>query len=184
EGLRYYNYGFGHYILLRESIWQATAAKLDLFNDPKVKNIANYGSNIEIVNGVYPAISDSGEGDKPNAGMMTYLSRILGLGLARYDTIAFKPSGVDIRNEIMMTFPNSSSAANVGVQTDNEMLRSFFDQTGVLICRPMPSSSSKTGIAFKGGNNAESHNHNDIGSFTIVQGKQIMVGDPGSIAYT
>jgi hypothetical protein len=38
-------------------------------------------------------------------------------------------------------------------------------------------------VALKGGNNDESHNHNDIGSYTIVQGKQIMAGDPGVIPY-
>jgi hypothetical protein len=54
----------------------------------------------------------------------------------------------------------------------------------VLISRPLPDTSCDLGIAFKGGNNAESHNHNDVGSFTIVLGKEIMVGDPGAIPYT
>lgn len=184
EGMRYYNYGFGHYVLLRESIWQATAGQLDLFNGPKVRKIASYAPNLEIVNNVYPTISDASEGDKPDADLMTYLSRNLGLGLTKYDTLTFKANTVDIRNEIMMAFPNSSSEFNPGVGTDKVMIRSFFDQTGVLVCRPRPCSIFNIGVALKGGNNAESHNHNDIGSYTIVQGNQIMVGDPGAIPYT
>ena len=69
-------------------------------------------------------------------------------------------------------------------RSEEQVIRSYFDQTGVLITRPIPGSYCKMGVAFKGGNNNESHNHNDVGSFTIVSGKEIMVGDPGAIPYT
>lgn len=186
EGMTYYSYGFGHYILLRESIWQATGGKLDLFNDPKVQKIANYAPNLEIINGVYPAISDSQEGVKPDDDMMIYLNRSVGLGLARYDILANKAATSDIRRSVMMAFPNSATKPKAGKvnRESGSGIRSFFDQTGVLVCRPVPGSSSDMGVAFKGGNNGESHNHNDVGSFTIVQGNQIMAGDPGKIPYT
>ncbi|MCD8029919.1 MAG: heparinase II/III family protein [Bacteroides sp.] len=35
------------------------------------------------------------------------------------------------------------------------------------------------GVSFKGGNNAENHNHNDIGSYTVALGKETMLGDQG-----
>jgi hypothetical protein len=186
EGIGYYNYGFGHYILLRESIWQATGGKVDLFTNPKVQKIAKYAPGLEIINGVYPAISDSHEGAKPDASIMTYLSRNLGLGLIQYDTLTYEGKTDDIRNNVMMVFPNSASVSGPGnvKQTGEAAIRSFIDQTGVLVSRPIPGSSCNIGVAFKGGNNAESHNHNDVGSFTIVQGTEIMVGDPGAIAYT
>lgn len=185
EGVIYYNYGFGHYTMLRESIWQATAGKVNLFNHAKVQKIANYAPNLEIINGVYPAISDCREGAVPDSDMMIYLNRALGLGLARYDTLATKIKTADIRSSIMMAFPNSTSRSSPEKtnRKGETAIRSFFDQTGVLVCRPIPGSSSNIGIAFKGGNNAESHNHNDIGSFTIVQGNQIIAGDPGVIPY-
>ena len=186
EGIGYYNYGFGHYILLRESIWEATGGKVDLFASPKVQKIANYAPGLEIINGVYPAISDSHEGAKPDASLVTYLSRNLGLGLTAYDTLTFEGKTFDIRNNVMMVFPNSASMANPREtkRAEDAVIRTFFDQTGVLVCRPIPGSSCNMGVAFKGGNNAESHNHNDVGSFTIVQGTEIMVGDPGAIPYT
>jgi hypothetical protein len=40
------------------------------------------------------------------------------------------------------------------------------------------------GATFKGGNNAEQHNHNDIGSYTIVAGDEILTGDVGLATYT
>ncbi len=147
---------------------------------------ANYAPNLEIINGVYPAISDSHEGAKPDASIMTYLSRNLGLGLKEYDTLSFEGKTDDIRNSVMMVFPNSASMAEPRKvkRSEDQIIRSFFDQTGVLITRPLSGSSCNLGVAFKGENNAESHNHNDVGSFTIVLGNEIMVGDPGAIPYT
>ncbi len=186
EGVGYYNYGFGHYILLRENIWQATGGKLDLFADPKVQKIAGYASNLEIINGIYPAISDSHQGSKPDSSIMAYLSRNLGLGMKEYDELTFEGKTEDNRNNVMMVFPNSASRSEPRKVKRNEeqVIRSFFDQTDVLITRSLPASSCNMGVAFKGGNNQESHNHNDVGSFTIVAGNEIMVGDPGSIPYT
>ena len=185
EGITYYNYGFGHYILLRENIWQATGGKINLFDDPKVQKIAHYAPNIEIINDIYPAISDCKEGAKPDEAMMIYLNRSLGLRIPRYDTLSNKSSTSDNRKSVMMAFPNSSSKSQIGEITTKEEtnIRSLFEHTGVLVCRPVVGSSANIGVAFKGGNNGESHNHNDIGSYTIVQGNQIMAGDPGVIPY-
>lgn len=186
EGIIYYNYGFGHYAMLRENIWQATAGKVDLFSDPKVQKIARYVPNLEIINNVYPAFSDCREGATPDTELMSYLSRSFKLGLVRYDTLSITGKTSDNRRTLMMAFPNSSTSLVPG-KTDRKeasSLRFFFDHTGVLVCRPASGSSSNIGVVLKGGNNAESHNHNDIGSFTIVQGNQVMAGDPGVIPYT
>jgi hypothetical protein len=40
------------------------------------------------------------------------------------------------------------------------------------------------GATFKGGNNNEHHNHNDLGSYTIVVGNELLMGDPGLATYT
>ncbi|MES2653083.1 MAG: heparinase II/III family protein [Bacteroidota bacterium] len=185
EGVTYYNYGFGHYILLRENIWQATGGKIDLFDDPKVQKIARYAPNIEIINGVYPAISDCREGATPSEEMMIYLNRSLALGITQYDTLANKGGTSNNRLNVMMAFPNSSSKSQPGknIQKEGGNIRSLFEQTGVLVCRPLPGSPANIGVALKGGHNDESHNHNDIGSYTVVQGNQIMAGDPGVIPY-
>ena len=36
----------------------------------------------------------------------------------------------------------------------------------------------------KGGHNAEMHNHNDVGSYTVVIGDQPVLADPGTEIYT
>src|SRR5690606_4315007 len=62
--------------------------------------------------------------------------------------------------------------------------RSFFDVAGILIVRPGTVNGPGMGAALKGGNNAEHHNHNDLGSYTIAAGKEVVMGDPGLIPYT
>jgi hypothetical protein len=39
-------------------------------------------------------------------------------------------------------------------------------------------------VALKGGNNDEPHNHNDVGSFSVVCGRDMLICDPGGEVYT
>ena len=41
-----WNYGFGHFLLLAETLCQATAARLDLMENPKVRQIALFGRRL------------------------------------------------------------------------------------------------------------------------------------------
>ena len=56
---------------------------------------------------------------------------------------------------------------------------SFFDSTGLLIARD-----EHYVLAAKAGNNADSHNHNDVGSFTIYKDGRPMIIDLGVETYT
>jgi hypothetical protein len=59
-------------------------------------------------------------------------------------------------------------------------LRSFFANGGVLLSRDEPDFA----VALKGGNNDEPHNHNDVGSFSVVVGTNMVICDPGGEVYT
>ena len=52
EGVGYYNYGFAAYLLLREEVCRATQGQIDFFRLPKFVHLAQYGKNIQILNGV------------------------------------------------------------------------------------------------------------------------------------
>ena len=43
---------------------------------------------------------------------------------------------------------------------------------------------ARFGAALKGGTNGEQHNHNDVGSFSVVLGRKMVVCDPGAEVYT
>jgi hypothetical protein len=185
EGIGYYNYGFGHYIVLRENIWQATQGKLDLFNDPKINRIARFLPKMEVINNVYSTIGDCHLNTKADSAIVRYLSRNFGMQLSRYNQARFEGRTAEIIDAVMYVFPNSADHAATTVMTDDTGgLQSYFENAGILTVRPAAGSNCRMGVTMQGGNNAEHHNHNDVGSLTIVIGNEIMMGDPGSIPYT
>ena len=190
EGLGYWNYGFGYYIMLSEMIYQATNGKVDLLQNPKAKQAATFGANIEILNGVYPAFADCSIDAKPGMQLMYFVSRRLGLGLRSWEQIEPASASSALYQSMMYSFPNSASrtAPVQGPprvdQAGLRPVRSWFEQGGVLICRPGSNSSSHLAVALKGGHNQEHHNHNDVGSFVVVLGDKPLLLDPGSEVYT
>jgi hypothetical protein len=186
EGLDYFNYGFGRYITLRENLLQATEGKLDLFKDnPKIIKIAWFLPNMEIINGVYPAIADCRQYSKPSGAILHYVSKNLGMGLKTYELMSFEGNTSDLMADVMNVFPNSSLKTGSSAQSEGEIKpRAYFDVAGILTVRPTRLHPHAISATLKGGNNNEHHNHNDLGSFTLVVGDEILVGDPGSIPYT
>jgi len=185
EGLGYWNYGFGHYIMLSEMIYQATSGKVDLFENDKVKRAAMFGSKIEIINGVYPAFADCSIRAKPSSYLMYFISRRLGLGLRNWEQFDPVSASGSLPQSMMYSFPNSASrSAPAQNASKGPGIRSWFDKAGILICRPTANSASQLAVALKGGNNAEHHNHNDVGSFVVVLDDSPLLLDPGGEVYT
>ncbi|MHC4434371.1 MAG: heparinase II/III domain-containing protein, partial [Planctomycetota bacterium] len=154
EGLGYWNYGFGYYVMLNEMVYQATGGEVELLQDSKAKQAATFGSKIEIINDVYPAFADCSINARPSSRLMYYVSRRLSLGLRRWEQIDPVSPGGSLYQSMMYSFPNSA-AGTPPAQSDSQGpgIRSWFDQAGVLICRPAPNSSSHLGVALKGGHN-------------------------------
>ncbi|MEI8291335.1 MAG: hypothetical protein WCH99_17845, partial [Verrucomicrobiota bacterium] len=180
EGMGYWNFGMSHFLLLREQLWQATRGRLDLFGDAKIRNAALYGINLEMINGVYPAIADCRWGTKPSSEILSYLNQALGLGLRRYEENSGAVSPGDLVFGPMEIFPNSLGGVKPASRVRERVgLRYFFEQAGVLVCRSAPDATLPMGAVLKGGHNDEPHNHNDVGSFTLVFGSEAFVADPG-----
>ena len=178
EGVGYYNYGFKNYIILREVVLRATSGKLDLFSDPKVCQIASFGKNIQIIDDVAPAIADCRFNSKVDKRIVAYCDRALVLGLGGNPN-ALAPDAGRLATGCMYAELYPSVENNTTIEKhDNSNLQYYFEQVGVLICRPKKDS-CRMGVALKGGNNAEHHNHNDVGSFSIQLGKELIVADPG-----
>ena len=141
EGLGYWNYGFGYYIMLSEAIYQATDGKADLLQDAKVKQAATFGSRIEIINGVYPAFADCSIRAEPSSRLMYFISRRLGLGLRNWEQIDPVTAGGSLYQSMMYSFPNSASRSLPAQNaSQGPGIRSWFENAGVLICRPARSS--------------------------------------------
>jgi pimeloyl-ACP methyl ester carboxylesterase len=185
EGLGYWNYGFGNYLLLAETVRQATGGKLDLLSLPEVRMPAGFGARIAIIGSVSPAFADCAVDAKPASSIMYFVNRVFGLGLHEYDNA--DPGGPfgSLGSAMIYSFPNAASSRQpVTGASEGPGLRTWFDKAGILIGRPVPGSNCRMGVALKGGNNAENHNHNDVGSYVVVLGKRAVLLDPGPEVYT
>jgi len=183
EGLGYWNYGYGQYIVLSEAIYSATKGQIDLFSNPKGLAAAMYPFRIEILNGVYPAIADCSVNIRPQAEWMGYVNARLGLGDARWPVIRPAASNRSLVEFLMFCRMDlNRPVLTPPFMPDNGGPRTWFADAGVLLCRP--SNSGSLAAVFKGGHNAEHHNHNDLGTFIVVVGDQPVIVDPGSVEYT
>lgn len=186
EGVSYWNYGFGHFILLAETLKQATDGKIDWMQRDQVKTIARYASRVEIEPGVFPAFADCHPGAQPALYIMAMLSRRFEWGLKDIENRGLGPQTPFARlfETAVYCFPNSlSKIPTAKTSQTSPALRDWFADAQVLICRPR-SGVCGLGAAMKAGHNAEQHNHNDVGSYTVaIQGKTPLL-DPGGEIYT
>jgi len=185
EGMGYWNYGFGNYISLAETLHQASGGRIDWLADPRIAPIAGFGRRMEILPGLYPAFADCSVNARPDTALMAFLSRRFGWGLRDTERrgllTASGPSG-SLFELGLYAFPNSASARPAAEASTPLPPRDWFPDAGILICRP--ASPDGLAVALKGGHNAEHHNHNDVGSFVVALGRTAPLVDPGGEVYT
>lgn len=185
EGLDYWNYGFGHYVLLAETVRQATGGGVDLMDRPGVAAPATFGARIQIIGGVAPAFADCAINARPDRLTMFYVNQRYGLGLDEYDALDLAATTGGLNPAMIFGFPNSATQGATITGADATVgLHTWFEDAGILIGRPAPGSDCRLGMALKGGHNAEHHNHNDVGSYVVVVEDRAVLLDPGSEVYT
>lgn len=177
EGAGYWAYGFGNYVILRETLADATGGRIDLFANPKIRNIALYGERIQLLEHTAPPFADCRFGTKADAGLIGYCKQVLKLGDGGENQT---PSACKekLAAQFMTVTPCATATESAAEENEFTTLHSFFDQAGVLVCRPKIGTTNRISAAIKAGGNS-SHSHNDIGSFVIASGGEILVGDPG-----
>jgi len=186
EGLAYWNYGFGYFVLLAETLRQASGNKVDLMADEHVRQIAQFGRRMEILPGIYPAFADCHFGSRPNPSLMAFLSARFGWEIekkkwAEGDFLVGPTAWLYmIGMHDFLDYPVPKPSAEAA----RRPMRDWFPQGGVLICRASAEPGRAFGVALKGGHNAEFHNHNDVGSFVVALGHSQPLVDPGSEIYT
>jgi len=185
EGMGYWCYGYGHYILLTEFIHAATGGMIDLLECEGARAAGRFGGVLEIRNGIHPAFADCSVGSRPTDVLMYYLSRRYGFGFEEWDKI--DPVGLSshLAATMAFSFPNSADRCQPKKPDGPRLeMRTWFSDAGVLICRPGNATSTRLAAAMKAGHNAEHHNHNDVGSYLVVSGAEALLVDPGAEVYT
>ena len=178
EGGGYWSYGFGSFVNLREVIMHATGGRIDLFSDPKICNIALFGVRFQLNDRLVPPYADCRYGTRANLQLVAYCNEALQLGVPGLSDVG----PLDRGDLAMVLMEPTRCVAPPTVDGKLVDIRSYFDNAGVLVCRPS-SPTSRLAASIKAGGNG-SHSHNDIGSFIIILGKDLQIGEPGGpVAY-
>ena len=74
EGMGYWNYGFGHYVMMGLAVRAATGGRLDIFTDEKLPRIAAYAKGYQIQSGRSPWFADGG--GAPSPGVWALLRQV------------------------------------------------------------------------------------------------------------
>lgn len=188
EGLGYWNYGFGHFVLLAETVKQATGGRVDWMDNDKVRTIAQFSTKLQLVPGLYPAFADCSVNSQPDTLLMGYVSRRYGFGWSDGEQTAFGRQAGPLSSlslQGLYRFDNTALRAKpADVAAQPPALRDFFGEAGILVCRAPQTGAAGLAVALKGGHNAEHHNHNDLGSFVVAVGRSTPLLDPGGEVYT
>ena len=181
EGLGYWNYGFGHFAVLAEVLRNQTGGEVDLFKEASVRRIAAAPAQLEIAGGIYPAFADCALDAKPDPRLVEQIRWLL-------DRLSFSGSAAGVLAESPQLYQTLTDLAlRRGLRAGGATcggpppLRSWFAESGVCVVRP--ARPGGMAAAWKGGHNAEHHNHNDVGTTVVVWQGRAVLADPGAMVY-
>ena len=185
EGPGYWGVAGASYFDSLELIRDLTAGKVDMTGDPFVKRMCEYIADFRLDRGVWANFADASHRVSPDAALVARMARLTGsdklaaLAAECAQGAVFNrwvPSNTSYRSvrDLMEPYPAKTSG---GRAVDEGQI--FYPNLGVMIAK-----GAGMALAAKGGNNAESHNHNDVGSFILWAGGSPVFVDPGVGQYT
>ncbi len=179
EGISYWSYGFGYYVVYADLMRDLTDGALDGFAPLKIAAIASYLQKMFLCGDATVSFSDSGRRALSNIGLNHYLFREYPSSVKLLDaSLTDCASGcarfaLDLRR--ILWFDSALQAENI-----KEIDETYYAEDAEWYIRKF----SKFGFAAKAGHNGEPHNHNDIGSFIIALDCQQIFTDIGAGVYT
>jgi hypothetical protein len=183
EGVAYWGYGFGHFVMASELVKHVTGGRIDTLDTEQARTIMAYGPSFEIANRYYPPFSDTTLGSRPDQHILDFAAVRFGLGKV-YGPPTLKGYSILGGRIHVALFDLATDRASVRETGRAPLpLRSWFPHGGALICRGTEPDRGLA-VAIKGGHNNEPHNHNDLGTFVVVSEGRVALSEIGKDDYT
>lgn len=188
EGVSYWGYGFGHYVLISEMIQAVTDGKIDWLKKPFIKRVAQFGARMEIQQGRYPTFSDCVRDFQAAPWLVHWLNNRIDDARSDRNTDEIIDSFANLHfqfsDPLLLILFHQVDVAQAYVGAFCGGVRDWFDDVQFLICRPHKTVGRQLAATFKGGHNGANHNHNDVGTFTVLVDDVELLTDPGAEIYT
>jgi len=188
EGMVYWGYGFMFYASFSELLRLATGDVIDQFDELKMARAARFPDHVEIQPGVFPTYADCGLDPQPLRWARLWLdNRLVAAAPGATEPAGVDPfasMGLQYAVEPLMWMFRTREPRRPRRAALSPALRSWFEVSSLLVCRPGPATRRRLSALLKGGNNGTNHHHNDLGTFTVVLDGRTLVVDPGTEVYS
>ena len=181
EGAGYWNMAGGALLDCLEILEKVTGGGMAFWTDEKIRNILAFPRKAALANGWFVNFADcdarpflSGE-RLERAGERLGDSALTALGTQIRGHVADQLDDVPHLTRVLdLLFHPAAETAKAAVSGDE-----WLPDLQVRVVRR-----GEWILACKGGHNEENHNHNDVGSFILLQGGEPAVVDAGNMIYT
>ncbi len=191
EGPGYFGVAGASLLDYLEIIHYATRGAVNLYDQPLIAAIAKYIYRVHIAGSYFVNFADAAARVRVSAGLLERAGQAIGdVDLTAFARRQIRSGASDKpfvgnHNTEYRTLKNILTC-DASVPGDRVVapLDHYFSGIQVMIARQYKDSERGVFVAAKGGNNAESHNHNDIGNFIIYKDGKPVIIDVGVETYT
>lgn len=181
EGLGYWGYGLGHFMIYADLLKHRTGGKVDLFAEPITHKVALFHQNAFLNKNNAVCFSDC----HAHISYECYTTHYL---YHTYPDVEIPPQeyahplmgGGDYFTPMLRNFLWTQPDDKCGPPADADVL---YNETQWVISRKTYAD-GRVAFAAKGGDNDEPHNHNDLGSFVLDVNGDVLLGDLGAGMYS
>jgi hypothetical protein len=200
EGAQYYSHAglclFGALFVMKDALDKDTSGRMtgteqssfaEIFKEPIIRNIGNYIVKMHAAGDYYINFADC----SPICGRRSSREYLYGKAtgdeaLMRFAALDFHRGSreekllseeINLFYHVLQAFTRDEMESFLGKEILPEDF--FFESTGLMTARD-----ERFVLAAKAGNNADSHNHNDVGSFTVYKDGKPFIIDLGVETYT
>ncbi|MDN5213383.1 heparinase II/III family protein [Fulvivirgaceae bacterium BMA12] len=191
EGPSYWGHAGGKLFDVLELLYQVSGGKITLYDDELVKNIGRYIHRAYIADPYFINFADAAGKIHTRPGVIyRYGKRINDAEMMGFGSFLADQYGWDehyqFTGKIELALNNLFGLGDILNAEPKEPLSGHFWLPGTQImgARDKPGSTDGFYFAAKGGYNAESHNHNDAGSFVLYYNGKPCIVDAGVGTYT
>jgi hypothetical protein len=184
EGIGYWNYGFGHFAMLSETLARATGGLVRPLAGEHALHITAYPWRLRLLPGIFPAYADMNPRERPSTWFGALAVKQLHpepLGIKPWNLSVDDLATQLVYESAMRVFlPRLTAGLPPAPAPQPRGERHWFADAQVYSGRASP----RFAASIKGGHNAEHHNHNDVGSYVVAVGDRAVLVDPGMEVYT
>lgn len=184
EGPSYWGHAAGKMYDYLQLLYDATDGKINIFSDPMVKNMGEYISRSYVGNGWVVNFADaSAKGDFNYRLIYRYGKMVHSIEMEQFASLLKKlyPRPISISRDMYRVLTDLSSDPEIDKYAPLHEVKPFtwYPETEFCYIRE-----GNLFLAAKGGYNDESHNHNDIGTFSLYVDDEPILIDVGVGTYT